>query len=97
MGFFLIKTIGLVFHNPSSSQGLPRWLHGKESPADAGDMGSVPGSGRSPGEGNGNTLHSSCLGNPMGRGAWQDTVHEITKESDTAYQLNKNSYFSQSP
>ena len=70
----------------------------KNPPANAGDMGSIPGSGRSPGEGNGNTLHSSCLENPMGRGAWQgSTVHEITKESDTAYQLNKNSYFSQSP
>ena len=69
----------------------------KNPPANAGDMGSIPGSGRSHGEGNGNTLHSSCLENPMGRGAWQGPVHEITKESDTAYQLNKNSYFSQSP
>ena len=49
---------------------------------DAGDLGSVPGSGRSPGEGYGNPLHCSCLENPMDRGAWQATVHGIA-ESDT--------------
>ena len=48
-------------------------------PANAGDVGSIPGSGRSPGEGNGNPLQYSCLGNPMDRGAWQTTVHEVTK------------------
>ena len=42
----------------------------ENSPANAGDMGSIPGSRRSPGEGNGNTLQSSCLGGPMDRGAW---------------------------
>ena len=42
-------------------------------------MGSVPGSGRSPGEGNGNPLQDSCLENPMDRGAWQATVHGVTK------------------
>ena len=46
-------------------------------------MGSVSGSGRSPGEGNGNPPQYSCLGNPMDRGAWQATVHGVTKESDT--------------
>ena len=46
---------------------------------DAGDMGSITGSGRSPGEGNGNPLQYSCLGNPMDRGAWQATVHVVTK------------------
>ena len=40
---------------------------------------SIPGSGRSPGEGNGNPLQYSCLENPMGRGAWQATVHEVAK------------------
>ena len=57
----------------------------KNPPASAGDMGdsgSIPGSGRSPGKGNGNPLQSSCLGNPMDRGAWWATVHEVTKESD---------------
>ena len=50
---------------------------------DAGDVGSIPGSGRSPGEGNGNPLQYSCLENPMDRGAWQTTGHRVTKESDT--------------
>jgi len=39
----------------------------------------IPGSGRSPGEGNGNPLQYSCLENPMDRGAWQDTVHGVAK------------------
>ena len=52
-------------------------------PVNAGDAGLIPGSRRSPGEGNGNPLHYSCLKNPMDRGAWQDTDHEAAKESDT--------------
>ena len=55
----------------------------KESACKAGDSGSIPVSGRSPGEGNGNPLKYSCLGNRMDRGAWQATVHGVTKESDT--------------
>ena len=55
----------------------------KNPPANAGDAGSVPGSGRSPGEGNGNLLQYSCLENSMDRGTWRATVHEIAKESDT--------------
>ena len=51
-------------------------------PANTGNMGSIPGLGRSPGEGNDNPLQSSCLGNPMDRGAWQATVHGVSKESD---------------
>ena len=54
----------------------------KKLPANAGDMGSIPGSGRSPGEVNGNPLQYSCLGNPMDRGAWQATVHAVMKELD---------------
>ena len=53
---------------------------------DAGDArgtGSIPGLGRSPGEGNGNPLQDSCLDNSMDRGAWRATVHGVTKESDT--------------
>ena len=49
---------------------------------DAGDSGSIPGSGRSPGGGLGNTLQYSCLGNPMDRGAWRATFHGAAKESD---------------
>ena len=45
----------------------------------AGDPGSIPGSGRSPGEGNGNPLQYSCLENPMDGGAWQATVHGVAK------------------
>ena len=48
---------------------------GKESACNPGDLGSIPGLGRSPGEGNGNPLQYSCLENPMGRGGWQATVH----------------------
>ena len=46
-------------------------------------MGSIPGSGRSPGGGHGNPLQCSYLENPMDRGAWQATVHGVTKEADT--------------
>ena len=61
---------------------LPQWFSGKESACNAGDAGSISGLGRSDGEGNG-TLHQySCLENPMDRGAWQATVHGVTKESD---------------
>ena len=56
----------------------------KNLPANAGDSGSIPGSGRSPGEGNGNPLQYSCLGNPMDRGAWRATVYGVVKESDMA-------------
>ena len=65
-------------------------LSGKESTCNARDTGSVSGSGRSPGEGNGNALQYSCLGNPMARGVWWATVREITKESDETKQLNSN-------
>ena len=49
------------------------------SAADIEDTGSIPVSGRSPGERNGNTLQYACLENPMGRGAWQATVRGVTK------------------
>ena len=48
-------------------------------PGDVGDLGSIPGSGRSPGEGNGNPVQYSCLRNPMDREAWQATVHELQR------------------
>ena len=50
---------------------------------DTGDMGSIPGSGRSPGEGNGNPLLDSCLENAMDRGAWRATVHGVTQTEMT--------------
>ena len=53
----------------------------KDPPANAGDGGLIPGSGISPGGGNGHPLQYSCLGNPMDTGAWQVTVHGAVKES----------------
>ena len=58
----------------------------KNPPTNAGevrDAGSIPGSGRSPGEGSGSSLPYSCLENPLDRGAWRATVHGVAKESDT--------------
>ena len=54
----------------------------KNLPANAGDTGSISDPRRYPGEGNGNPLQYSCLGNPMDRGAWRATVHGVAKESD---------------
>ena len=51
----------------------------KNPPANTGYMGLIPGSGRSPGDGNGNPLQYSCLGNPMDSGAWQAMVHSVTR------------------
>ena len=65
------------------NSGLPWWLHGKESVCSVGDPGSIPGSGRSLGEGNGKPLQDSCLENYMDRGAWRATVCGVAKESDT--------------
>ena len=59
--------------------GLPQWLNDKESACHAGDGGSIPGSGRSPGGGYGNPLQYSCLENLMNRGTWQAVVHRVTK------------------
>ena len=67
---------------------LSRWLSSKESTGNAGDTGSIPGSGRSPGGENGNPFQCSCLENPVDRGAWWATVHGVIKESYTTEQLN---------
>ena len=58
---------------------FPGGSEGKASACNAGDLGSIPGPGRPPGEGNGNPLQYSCLENPMDREAWQTTVHGIAK------------------
>ena len=63
-------------------EGSPGGSLVKNPPANAGDAGLIPGSGRSLREGNGNLLHYFCLGNPMDRGTWPATVHGVTKESD---------------
>ena len=72
------------------SLGFPRDSVVKNLPANAGttaDAGSIPGSGRSHGEGKGNPLHYSCQDNPMDRGAWRPTIHGVA-EQDTAEQLS---------
>ena len=51
----------------------------KNQSANAGDVGSIPESGRSPGEGNGNSFQYSCLGNPIDSGAWWATVHGVSR------------------
>jgi len=66
---FLVKRITVTFGGSEVTA----------SPSNAGDLGSIPGSGRSPGEGNGNPLQYSCLKNPMDRGAWWATVHRVAK------------------
>ena len=60
-------------------QGFPDGSDGKESACNAGDLGSILESERSPGEGNSNALQYSCLGNPMHRGAWWALVHGVAK------------------
>ena len=68
--------LGIYTDLPMNS---PCGSDGKASAYNAGDQGSIPGSGRSPGEGNGNPLQYSCLENPMGRGAWWVTVHGVAQ------------------
>ena len=58
---------------------LPWWLGSKEFACNAGDMGLIPGSGRSPGGGHGHSLQYYCLENPMDRGSWWATVHRVTR------------------
>ena len=61
------------------NKGFPHSSVGKESAYNAGDLGSIPGLGRSPGGGNGNPFQYFCLENFMDRGAWQGTVHGVTR------------------
>ena len=65
----------------SKGMGFPGDSAVKNMPINAGDVVSIPGSGRFPGEGNGSPHQYSCLGNPMDRGAWWATVHGVAKES----------------
>ena len=81
---WVLTTLGywfVTFIEPLNSYfyGLPRRHSGEESACQCGDTSSTPGSERSPGKGNGNPLQYSCLENPMNRGAWQATVHRVTK------------------
>ena len=80
-GVGYVYTYCMSLHTSKLTKGLvaPWWLSGKESAYNTGDSGLIPGSGRSPGEGNGNPLQYSCLENSMDRGAWQATVHGEAK------------------
>ena len=62
--------------------GLPSWLDGKESTCHAGGTDLIPGSGRHPGEANGNPLQFSCLGNSLDRGTWQAIICGVAKDLD---------------
>ena len=68
-----------IIHIHKNHPGFPGGSEVKASAYNAGDLGSIPGSGRSPGEGHGNPLQYSCLENPMDSGAWWATVHRVTK------------------
>ena len=80
--------------SPSQLKGPPRWLSGKKNPpANAGDLGSIPGLGRSSGEGNSNPLQYSCLENSTERGAWRATVHRVVKSQIQLKQLSIPAHF----
>ena len=70
----LVSAVFQVYHGD-----FPSGSDGKESACNAGDLGSSPGSGKSPGEGNGSPLQCSCLEKSMDREAWQATVHGVRK------------------
>ena len=72
-----------IFKEYTIFRDFPSGSNGKESACNAGDLNLIPGSGRSPGEGNGNPLQYSFLENSMDRGAWQAIVHQSHKELDT--------------
>ena len=63
----------------NKTENLPPTSEVKASARNVGDLGSIPGLGRFPGDGNGNPLQYSCLENPMGGGAWWTTVHGVAK------------------
>ena len=69
----------MKIHTETQTLGFPGGSDGKESACNAGDLSSVPGSERSPGEGKGNPLQYSCLENSMDGGVWRATVHGVTK------------------
>ena len=69
----------IVYRSPPDKMGFPGGSDGKESACNAGELGLIPGSGISPGEGDGYQLQYSCLENFMDRGAWEATVHGVTK------------------
>ena len=89
-GCRVVRTYFINILKELKDMGFPGGLAVKNLPDNAGDTGLITGSGRSPGEGNGNPLQYTCLENSMDRGAWQAVVHGITKELDMTQQLNNN-------
>ena len=73
--------------------GFPGGLIVNSPLANAENTGLISGSGKSPGEGNGNPLQYSCLGNPINKGAWQATVHGVAKQLDMTERLNNSNKF----
>ena len=79
LSYYKVVHLTNTWQTPTTFWGFPYNSNGKESGCNARDLGSVPGLGRSPGEGNGYLFQYSCLENPMDRGAWQTTVHGVSK------------------
>ena len=77
--YILCICILCVYFVPLINSAFPGSSEVKASACDEGDLGSIPGLGRSSGEGNGNPLQYSCLENPMDGGAWRATVHSVAK------------------
>ena len=75
----LAPCVGFISRSLKIERGFTHSSVGKGSACNTGDPGLISGSGRSPGEGKGNPLQYSCLENPMGRGAWQATVHGVSR------------------
>ena len=91
------SSISFMIQFPGSPRdtGFPHGSDSKESACnagDAGDMGRIPGLGRSLGVGNGNSLQYSCLENPMDRGAWQATIHRVTQSWTRLKQCSINTH-----
>ena len=94
---FFLKSVGPL-RGPLYLNWKYQWLSwvSAYNVENTGDAGSIPGSGRSPGEGNGNPLRYSCLGNPMDRGAWQVTVHGFSESNMIEHACNVNVFKLQS-
>ena len=77
--FINITTYSLAVKTTSNCNASPLMVQPVKNVCNAGDSSSIPGSESSPGEGNGNSLHYSCMENPIDRGAWWVTDHGVTK------------------
>ena len=82
----------MVTEAPLKAKSLPGGSDGKESVWDAGDVSSIPGLGRSPGEGDGNPLQYLALRIPIDRGAWWATIHEVTKSQTRLKQFSMHTH-----